>query len=178
MGQALVNRGVMTAEQVAADLQPKTDANAAAAPDGNTPAEVEPAHPALAPPAQPSEYRFDPLPAGMEVTTAEEQSVRNALHTAGIPNALAAETWRQVFKAAANPPTDSQINATTADTRAKLNAKYGAEAPKVIAAAQAEFDRIAKNDPHVERIVIASGVGCSLWLQETLYNLARNAGRA
>jgi hypothetical protein len=172
MGQALVERGLMTADQVAAELP------AQAQQDSDTEGAAEGSHPALQPPPTPDGYRFDPAPLGVEVTPQEMLSVKQALHAEGIPNAIAAATWQQVMKATAQPPTAEQIKAAASATHAKLYAKYGAEAPKVIAAAQAEFDRLDARDPHIGRVILASGVGASLWFNETLYNLARNAGRA
>ena len=185
MGEALIARGVMTAEAVAVDLA-TTQGIAPPAPgappadQAEQPAEaVEPPHDAFLPPADPAGYRFAAPPPGVApIALDEELSVRQNLHVAGVPNALAASVMQQVYKAASNPPSDADLIQATAKGREQVAHKYGADAPKVLAAAKAELARIAGADPHIQRVVDASGLGSSLWMVSTLYNLARNGGRA
>jgi hypothetical protein len=129
-------------------------------------------------PSSPAGYRFDPVPQGVQQSLEQEAMARALFHSEGIPVALATEIGRQWNKACAEPPDDRALALGKQEATYKLTQMWGADYEANLAIARGEIDRMAKAQPQIIGMLIDSGMGNSVWLAQTLVNLAKGKQRA
>jgi hypothetical protein len=189
MSGALQERGLATAEQVAADraVQPfNTSTETAVKTVDTTNLEATQVDPmleqinreAFEAPATPAGYRFDPVPQGVTYDPQQDIAMRGVFHDAGVPQAIAAQVDRMYAKAILNPPTASQLEQATQATHLQLTRTYGDEARTVVEVAQREFRAMAAKQPQLVEMVERSGMGSDFYVISSLYNIAKARGRA
>ena len=202
MAGAMVERGLATPDQVAADrvamaAQLAQDPNAgfaSAVNAGQSSATVAPApagQPGAAQPADvdpidamvyqgassPQEYRFPPPPAGVEQSPEQELAMRTFLHGEQIPASIGNQIGKLFNEAAAAPPTLAQLEQSRQACSVQLHKMWGEDTAHHLAVAQAEVQRMAKTNPTIVEMLEASGLGNSPWLASTIYCLAKARGR-
>ena len=207
MGEALISRGLATAEQVAADRasldadiaartlpmdhpaptqqQPQAKPSFTADPTGGQrPSIVQESADmaalsaaAFEGPKSPGEYRFD-VPPGVDRDLKQEQAMREMFYQHGVPTSLAAELSRQWLKGVMNPPTQQQRDRAFQDGHLQLSKIYGDQVPKVLQIANAELDRLSSTHPQILDMLKSSGLNNSWWLVSNLHSFARAKGRA
>ncbi|OIT11702.1 hypothetical protein BL241_11555 [Ralstonia solanacearum] len=199
MGEALMSRGLATAEQVQADrasleariASEEPGAQPAPAPQpqqpGAVPAQAVPTKPttddeltqiAFAGEAGPQSYRFEAPPRGVESSLEQEVTFRSFFHSEGLPQSIAGEIGRQWSKACANPPDAAALEMGRQQGMQALSRMWGAERDANLAIAQREVQRMAKGRPEIIAMLDQSGMGNSPWLAATLVHLAKAKGRA
>jgi len=186
MGEALVARGLMTPEAVAADLAPKGEAEPAApalqaATTPTTPTTPGPVDPldamAFAPAVSPAEFNFGTAPQGVETSLEQETHFRELFVQHEIPKPIGDQIGRLWNQAIASPPTEAQLDRMYQDGHAALFRMWGADLDRNLAVANAEIDRMAKANPEIKHMLRFSGLGNNAWLASTLFHLARARGR-
>jgi hypothetical protein len=197
MGQALVERGLATTDQVATDRAvvearlagtpqpaPAGAAPAAqAAPSALQPGDATPVDPLDAAifkgPETPDGYKFAPLPDGVQpAPVADVAAIKTTLHEFGVAPEIAREIDRQYVAAALKPPTAADIDATRQQTMQALHRMHGDDAGKVLATAQREFRAMVAKQPRLADMAEQSGLGNSFYVIQSLYSNARAKGRA
>lgn len=199
MSQALIERGIVTADQVAADrasLEAElNDPNGGFDPmAGHTPQSQGPTVPldeagqanaidaaAFAGPASPADYRFerafDAAPSTREQLQAE-QSLRTALHAEAVPVPIARQVDQLLAQGLKNPPTPAQLEHGRQIGAAQLAKDWGADRDKNLAIANNELRRLSARMPALPGLLAETGVANSAWLAKTLFNQAKARGRA
>jgi hypothetical protein len=200
MSAALIERGIVTAEQVAADrvsleaelanpgvggFDPRAPADASKAAhanlfDNETDDGASISVDAFAGPTSVNEYRFEHAPDAKHTdeTMAAEAAWRTALHTVGIPVSIASQVDRLLAAGMKNPPSQAQLEMGRQQCAIALGKQWGTSRASNLAIAQGELARIAKHRPEIIPALVQSGVGNSPWLAVTLYNMAKAKGRA
>jgi hypothetical protein len=198
MGAALVERGVLTQDQVnqsranleaqltgvapeprdapnAAEPKPVTDQSpvVARAQDGSLDQAI------FAPPASPAAYNFlpDGLPHGEEQDLAFEQSSREALHYAGGPVGLAnqmAKLWNDAMSR--EMPTDAQLVQARQEAHAQLTKMWGDQTQANINLARGVLAKMAEKNPALPELLTLSGLGNNPWLVSALANIGKARG--
>jgi hypothetical protein len=200
MSAALIERGIVTAEQVAADrvsleaelanpgvggFDPRAPADASKAAhatlvDNETDDGASISVDAFAGPASVNEYRFEHAPDAKHTdeTMAAESAWRTALHTEGVPVSIASQVDRLLAAGMKNPPSAAQFEQGRQVGAAALAKLWGADRDANLAIANGELRRIAAHRPEIIPALAQSGVSNSAWLAATLYNMAKAKGRA
>jgi len=203
MASAMLERGLMSAEQVAqsraqlegqlangfdplavpGEAKPAAQAQAGskAAPDNTAPT-VDPLDALVFEGAKsPAEYNFSngPTPPGADAAPLEFQSaIRNTFHSNGVPAAVGNQIAVMWNKAMAQPaPTDAQLDLGKREAMAALHKMWGADTPANLKLANAEIARWTATQPNIPKLLEVSGLGNSPWLIATLANLAKGKGR-
>lgn len=203
MASALVERGLMTAEAVAADraqvvaqiesgegFDPMADTNAkptgkpVAAQAGNTEANA-PVDPldalAFAPPPSPNVYRMvnGAAPEGATMNLEFQSANRQAMHAAGLPegigNALA-DRWNAAM--AQPQPTEAQIELSARKATEVLTKQWGPDFTKNLAIANTVVADMEKHQPAIRQMLKVTGLGNDPWIIASFYNVAKARGRA
>jgi len=181
MGEALVARGLMTPEAVAADLAPKGEAEPGAPQAATPPAASGPVDPldalAFTPAANPAEFNFGTPPQGVELSLEQETHFREMFVQYEIPKPIGDQIGRLWNQAIASPPTEAQLERSYQDGHAALSRMWGADLDRNLAVANAEINRMAKTNPEIKAMLRFSGLGNNAWLASTLFHLARARGR-
>ncbi len=123
----------------------------------------------------PSAYVFE-VPHGMEPVEIEQlAAVQVAMTEAGIPAAIGnqmAREWNRYM--AAGPTDETTLRLSAVSARQELIRKHGAQqAAEIIRTAKAEIQRFAKKTPFIAEGLATTEAGNSVWLAETLWNLAQ-----
>jgi len=200
MAAALVERGIVTAEQVAADrasLERELAgdgggfdplAQPAAAPaqpsgvvlgsDQDDGSAIDQA--AFAGPSSPTDYRFtnDPDFRPTAETMQADAEWRQALHAEAVPVSIATEVQRLLSAGLKNPPTEAQLELGRQAGEAALARVWGDSKARNLEVAKGELQRISARRPEIIPALVQSGVANSPWLAQTLYNMAKARGRA
>jgi hypothetical protein len=197
MGEALVSRGLATAEDVAADYaalsaqlgepataqparQPEAGAQSVTTQAGATlsPGTTDLTAEVMAPPDTPAGYKFDPVPAGVTFDIQQQAAFRAVCYEAGIAAPIAAQVDRLFSQAVLNPPTPEQIEVTRQQTHLQLTRTFGDQAGEVIEVAQREFAAMVAKQPWLKEAAQVSGLAHNYYAIVSLWNTARARGRA
>jgi hypothetical protein len=193
MAAALVERGLATPDQVAADRaaqpfsKPPESATAAQTTTVDTTnlpaAAVDPQAAALdqsvfAGPASPDGYRFIAPPNGFTHDPAQAAAVAAAFHDVGLPVSIARQADQLYNAALQAPPTEAQLESSRQQAHLTLARTFGDDSSKVIAVAQKEFLRLEAKAPQLRDMAERSGLGNNPMLIASLYHNARAKGRA
>jgi hypothetical protein len=196
MSQALVERGVMTAEQVALDrialetqlagsVSPTAEPDAPTAPveaNAQTDLPTVPVDPidamVFAGPDSPQSYQFDPPPPGLVSDLNQEREIRQFFHAEGVPVSIAKEVNRLYGEGLLNPPNEQQLEQSRQSCMATLTKVWGSDRDKNIAVAQREVTRMAQTKPEIREMLDVTGLGNNPWLLQTLVTMAKAKGRA
>ena len=182
MADAMVERGIWTREQAAAELAKGDD-------EGFIPGAehvVKPVAPegvdeltlaAFAPPKTITEYRFDAPPPGTEASQEQALAIKQVFMDAEIPAALGNMAAKLYDQAAASPPTPMAIQSAIVTTQAALEKQYGADTERCLEAARGEVARMAAKNPNIPRMMDESGMSSNLYVINSLISLARARGR-
>ncbi len=189
MASALQDRGLATTEQIQTDRATQPFA-APAGEQQSTVADttglsadaVDPAAGQLdqniyAPPSSPDDYRFLPPANGTTRDAAQERATAQAFHDIGLPASIASHADRLFSQAMQSPPTAEQLESSRQQGHVQLTHTFGADTPRVIATAQAEFNRMVAKAPHLKDLAEVSGLGNNPLLVSQLYFNAVAKGR-
>jgi hypothetical protein len=184
MGAALVERGIMSAEAVAAERATK-EAGGVSPGEGNKPpaqmAEAQqPGGDVWAPPASAAAYNFSPggpLPEGATPSREFEMANREAFFAAGLPDSIGNELVRRYTAAVSKePPSDHDLATGRQNATATLTKLWGADFKANLAAANSVVAKMATKQPAIWSILEKTGLGNDPWIIQSLANLAN--GRA
>lgn len=125
--------------------------------------------------ALPSTYDLPPPPPGIEPLSIEElRAVQDGMLELGIPAGIAktlGDEWNRHMAAGPQNPDELRLGAISA--RQELERRHGTEkANQIIREARSQIDRIARKAPWVFEGLEATAMGNSVWIAETLANLA------
>jgi hypothetical protein len=189
MGAALVERGIMSPQDVAADragLEAQLDGTA---PPPGAPDEAS-AQPAsadakarelaafgFAPPTAPTEYRLTehgPMPEGAIVDEAFERATLQGFHAAGLPRSIADQFGRLWYEANTREaaPTDHELRTGKQQALAELSKMWGPDTQRNLQLADRIVDKMAEKQPAIYAMLERTGIGNNTWLIAALYNLA------
>lgn len=192
MGAALVERGLMTPEAVAADRAAQETQTAGAAEPAEatktsdslqpTPAAPSPAADPLdvaifAPPASQQAYDLSqgPAPQGTEYSSDFEVQNRAALFAAGIPQSIGdhmAKRWNAVM-ASGELPSDAQLALDRRQATETLMKHWGPAWQENLARARSVVAIMANHQPNIRQMMDVSGLGNDPHIIISLANLAR-----
>lgn len=194
MAQALLERGLISAEQAAisrsaltGEQSPTEGSTAPKAPAASQAASPTPNLATASPEAtldaqifegaaSPAAYQFttsDP-PEGVEHSLEFEAANRAALHHASVPREIGNEIARRWNEAMGRDEVSEQDLALSKQSAlTQLNKVWGADTMKNIALAETVIAKIAERQPGVWDMLRVSGMANDPWLIQTLYNLAR-----
>jgi hypothetical protein len=128
----------------------------------------------LAPPPDPKEYRFDPVPSGVPYDAALERRARGWFHKVGVPQWLARNVAREWNRTIENPPDADRIASDAATTEKSLRRQWGDQYDAKIEAARSLI-RSFKNDEMTD-LLDRSGMANSEYLIRQLVALAEGRG--
>lgn len=195
MGQALVERGLMSIDQVAqsraaleAQINGTPPAETAGSPNPASPnalTDQSPVTPSIdgtldaavfAPPHSAGSYQFpsDPPPEGVELSLEFEAANRAAMHAAGIPVSIGNELARRWNAAqSADAPTPESLEQSRQNAMSVLDKAWGSERDANIALARQVVGAMAQKQPGIKDMLEATGMGNDPWVIQTFANLAR-----
>ena len=198
MAQALHERGILTADQVAqsraaleAQINGTPPAETAASPNPASPnalTDQSPVTPSIdgtldaavfAPPQSLTAYQFatGPAPEGAEHSLEFEQANRAALFEAGIPTSIGSQMAALWDKAMATDlPTPQQIEQGRQEGMAALAKAWGQDFDQNLALARSVVVQMQAKQPAIMEMLEESGLGNNVWLTQTLANIGRARG--
>ena len=170
MADALVQRGILTREQVDAEIAKESSGEGAVEPsaqpdriadDENTDSVLNrAAEAAFAPPTTPGGYVIDRTPSGLKHTYQLESTFRAIAHDSGLDAPFVADIARRWNAAAAAPPmTAAQIEAREINAFAQLAREWGDQYNANLSLAKSFVAGIAAKHPSVTNLLEASGLG-------------------
>jgi hypothetical protein len=122
-----------------------------------------------------SDYKFDVPPTGMEPLDVKElRQVQVAMSEFGIPSSLGNEMARQWNRhLSAGPVDEATLKLSARSARHDLVRRHGElQANEIIRVAKSEIERFAKKTPFILDGLASTELGNSIWLAESLYNIA------
>lgn len=196
MGAALVERGVLTQDQVnqsratleaqLAGVAPEPSATADAAEpkpvtdqspvvpspqDGGLDASI------FAAPSSPASYNLGGVPEGEEADLAFEQASREAMHHAGVPASIGAafgKLWAEAMTR--ELPSEDQLRQARQETYAALHKQWGADTDANLKLARGVLARMAERQPALPEALTLTGLGNNRFIIESLVNIAKARG--
>jgi len=208
MSEALVARGVLSPEAVAADRleqfgadvppvtiqAPKPDPFKTPAPQGvmaqpQAPQAPDAVDPLWSAPSSPGAYTFErPQPtfnlkteegkAEFAAHLAQEQAFREWLHSEAVPAGLAKEFDRRAHANVAKNLTPEQVVITQQQGLVELGRKWGDDLKPNLDLARAEIDRMAEKQPNLWDVLRQTNLVNDTSFIQTLVNRAKSRGLA